>query len=296
MLHNGTATQPPHWGYCGVHPGNGWLLNSSGTTHFYHIIIPHPDTSASITAPFIQYNIALNGSEVFGTFGKGYTIYKRALRPTPVGYNAPPLTPEQLHIFDVKEPFAYAVDKVINEYFPYELSAAVRQYQFYKNTQYTLQQTIRTAQQKEWKYLEKAMEVLSELENANVLGHLLAHTDQLAEALAPNLDANAQYIKAIKGFAGDITESALDPHINRYRSTVEEQGEPIPDYILDEEYAKKQRILDDRKATIRRRCEKQQTTHAAVFPVHTRKQCFRCGHYGHICAHCPRRSPPSGRK
>ena len=49
------------------------------------------------------------------------------------------------------------VDKVINEYFPYKLSAAVRQYQFYKNTQYTVQQTIRTAQQKEWKYLEKAM-------------------------------------------------------------------------------------------------------------------------------------------
>ena len=174
-----------------MHPGNGWLLNSPGTTHFYHIIIPHSDTSASITAPFIQYNIALNGSKIFGTFGKGYTIYKRALQPMPVEHNASPLTPEQLRIFDVKEPFAYAVDKVINEYFPYELSAAVRQYQFYKNTQYTLQQTIRTAQQKEWKYLEKAIEVLSKLENANVLGCLLAHTDQLAEALTPNPDANA---------------------------------------------------------------------------------------------------------
>ena len=185
---------------------------------------------------------------------------------------------------------------MINEYFPYELSAAVRQYQFYKNTQYTLQQTIRTAQQKEWKYLEKAMEVLSELENANILGRLLAHTDQLAEALAPNPDANVQYIKAIKGFAGDITESALDPRINRYCSAVEEQGEPIPDYILDKEYAKRQHILDDRKATIRRCCEKQRTTHTTVFPVHTCKQCFQCGHYGHIRAHCPRRSPPSGHK
>ena len=240
-----------------MHPGNGWLLNSPGTTHFYRIIIPHPDTSASITAPFIQYNIALNRSKVFGTFGKGYTIYKRTLWPTPVGYNAPPLTPEQLHIFDVKEPFTYAVDKVINEYFPYELSAAVHQYQFYKNTQYTLKQTIQTAQQKEWKYLEKAMEVLSELENANVLGRLLAHTDQLTEALAPNPDANAQYTKAIKGFSGDITESALDLRINRYCSTVEEQGKPIPNYILDEEYAKRQLILDDRKATIRRHHEKQ---------------------------------------
>ena len=190
----------------------------------------------------------------------------------------------------------YVVDKMINEYFPYELSAAVHLYQFYKNTQYTLQQTNWTAQQKEWKYLEKAMEVLSELENDNVLGRLLAHTDQLAEALAPNPDANAQYIKVIKGFTGDITKSALDPHVNRYHSAIEEQGEPIPNYILDEEYAKRQRILDDRKATIQRRWEKQQTTHAAVFPVHTRKQCFQCGHYGHIRAHCPRCSPLSSCK
>ena len=137
------------------------------------------------------------------------------------------------------------------------------------------------------------MGVLSELENANILGRLLAHTDQLAEALAPNPDANAQYIKVIKGFTGNITESALDQCINHYRSAIEEQGEPIPDYIIDEEYAKRQCILDDRKATIRRCCEKQCTTHTAIFPVHTRKQCFQCGHYSHIRAYCPSCSPPS---
>ena len=140
------------------------------------------------------------------------------------------------------------------------------------------------------------MGVLSELENANILGRLLAHTDQLAKALAPNPDANAQYIKVIKGFTGDITESALDLCINRYRSAIEEQGEPIHDYIIDEEYAKRQCILDDVKATIRQCCEKQRTTHTAIFPVHTRKQCFRCGHYSHIRAYCPSCSPPSGRK
>ena len=62
-----------------MHPGNGWMLNSPETTHFYCLIILRPDTSVSITTPFIQYNIALNEFKVFSTFGKGYTIYKCAL-------------------------------------------------------------------------------------------------------------------------------------------------------------------------------------------------------------------------
>ena len=140
--HNETSTEPPFWGYCDEHPGVGWVLNSPGTTHFYRFIIPHPDNGAPIVAPFLQYHIALEGSEVFGTFGQGYIVHKRALRPTPVEYDAPPLTPEQLRIFNASEPFTYAVSKVVDEYFPYDLLAAVRQYQFYKSTQYALQRTI----------------------------------------------------------------------------------------------------------------------------------------------------------
>ena len=57
--HNRMSTEPPFWGYCGEHPGVGWLLNSPRTTHFYHFIIPHPDNGAPIIAPFLQYHIAL---------------------------------------------------------------------------------------------------------------------------------------------------------------------------------------------------------------------------------------------
>ena len=77
--HNGTSTEPPFWGYCGKHPGVGWVLNSPGTTHFYRFIIPHPDNGAPIITPFLQYHIALKGSKVFGTFGQGYIVHKRAL-------------------------------------------------------------------------------------------------------------------------------------------------------------------------------------------------------------------------
>ena len=295
MPHNGTMTEPPFWGYCGEHPGAGWVLNSPRTTHFYRFIIPHPDNGTPIVSPFLQYHITLKGSEVLGTFGQGHTVHKHALQPTPVEYDAPPLTPEQLHIFDASEPFAYAVSKVVDEYFPYDLLATVRQYQFYKSTQYTLQHTIQTAHVKEMKYTEKALEVLSEMENANVLGCLLAHMDVLSMALTPKPDAHFAYIKAIRGFDGDITETVLDPCINCHRSAIKEQGKPTPDSVFDEQCAKEQRIIDEREDALE--CRKRQChAHTAVFPLHMRKQCFRCGHFGHIRIHCPRRSPPLGHK
>ena len=187
------------------------------------------------------------------------------------------------------------MSKVVDEYFPYDLLATVRQYQFYKSTQYALQRTIQTARAKELKYSEKALEVLSEMENANVLGRLLAHMDILSMALAPKPDAHFTCIKAIRNFDGDITETALDLHVNRHCSAVQEQGKPIPDSVLDEQYAKEQRIIDEREDAPERR-KRQCRTHAAVFPLHARKQCFRCGHFGHICLHCPRHTPPLGCK
>ena len=187
------------------------------------------------------------------------------------------------------------VSKVVDEYFPYDLLATVWQYQFYKSTQYALQRTIQAICVKEMKYTKKALEVLSEMENANVLGHLLTHMDILTMALAPKPNAHFTYIKAIRGFDGDITETALDPRVNRHRSTVKEQGEPIPDSVFDEQCAKEQRILDEREDTFERR-KRQHQAHAAVFPLHARKQCFRCRHYRHIRHFCPQCTPPLGHK
>ena len=89
------------------------------------------------------------------------------------------------------------MSKVVDEYFPYDFLAMVWQYQFYKSTQYSLQQTIRTAHIKEMKFTKKALKVLSEMKNANILGHLLAHMDVLSMALAHKPDAHFTYINAI---------------------------------------------------------------------------------------------------
>ena len=225
----------------------------------------------------------------------GYTVHKHALWLTPVEYDSPPLTPKQLCIFDASEPFAYTVSKVVDEYFPYDLLAVVWQYQFYKSTQYSLQQTIWTAHIKEMKFAKKALEILLEMENTNVLGCLLTHMDVLSMALTPNPDVNFAYIKVIRGFDGDIIETALDTCINHYCSAIKEQGEPISDSVFDEQCAKEQCILNKCEDTLEHR-KRQCCIHAITFPLHMHKQCFRCGHYGHIHIYCPRHSPLSGHK
>ena len=148
------------------------------------------------------------------------------------------------------------MSKVVDEYFPYDLLAAVWQYQFYKSTQYALQCTIQTTHAKELKYSMKALEILLEMENTNILGRLLAHMDVLSMALTSKPDAHFTYIKMIRGFDEDITETALDLRVNHHRFTVKEQGEPIPNSIFDEQCAKEQRILDKHKDAFE--CHKRQ--------------------------------------
>jgi len=127
----------------------------------------------------------------------------------------PPLTPEQLQLLDSQAPFTFAITKIVDTYFPPDLAAGVHQYQFYKDTQYALQASVKSLQDKEQRYLEGAMEVLSGLENANVLEHLLAHVDIIsADLLARDAQVYTHYAHLARSFQGDITQSALDVHVN----------------------------------------------------------------------------------
>ena len=175
---------PLQMSVCGTHPGQGWELNDPLSKNYYRFLIPDPSTKRLIVTPFISYNFGRHDApSISGTYGSGYPIQTRPLTPTPTDYVSPTITPEQLRLLDAKEPFADAVNHVINEYFPLNLSAAVRQYQYYRETEYAVQRTIRTLQDKEMRYVEKAVGVLSELENANVLGRLLAHSQEITDRL-----------------------------------------------------------------------------------------------------------------
>jgi len=152
---------------------------------------------------------------VSSTFGQGYKVHTHLLRLTPVDHLCPLLTPEQLQLLDSQAPFAFAITKIVDNYFPPDLAAGVRQYQFYKDTQYVLQASVKSLEDKAQHYLEGAMEVLSGLENANILGCLLAHADIIsANLLAKDAQVYTHYACLARSFQGDITQSALDVHIN----------------------------------------------------------------------------------
>jgi hypothetical protein len=126
--------------------------------------------------------------------------------------------PDQLAILDSRAPFAEAVNKIINQNFPLHISAAIKQYQHLQEEKYSTQQHIRRLQEREYKYLEKAMCVLSELENANILGRIVAHDDDILDCLAADHHAAGQFLKIARLFEGTIPQSAIDARANPFRT------------------------------------------------------------------------------
>ena len=109
-------------------------------------------------------------------------------------------------------PFAPAIDHVLDNFATFDLAAAVRQYRVYKDTQYAIQQSVKKLQEKEMRYIEKGVEVLSALENANALGRIFAHEQDITTHLLENLTPSSYivYAKIRKFFTGHLTFSASD--------------------------------------------------------------------------------------
>ena len=212
----GDDMHPPSAEVHGAHPSeSGWKLNVPNTCDYHRFLIPDPSIKRKlIVAPYVKYTMERHRPYISATFGDGYPVHSRSLIATPMDYLCPPLTAEQMQVLNRDEPFADAVNKVIDDYFPLDLAAGVMQYRYYKETQYAIQKTTHHLQDKEMKYLEKATEVLSELENANVLGRLLAHLDVLAMELDANPSANIRFSNVVNGFEGRIPYSAVNPQLN----------------------------------------------------------------------------------
>src|SRR6267154_1009300 len=225
----GDSTHPPSQWVCSEHPGMGWELNDPLTKSYYRVLIPDPTTNRLVVAPFISYSIQSTKAEVQATYGKDYPIHNRVLQPIPVDYICLPLTQEQLSIFDRDSPFTDAVNCIINEQMPLHLSAAIRRYQHYKDAQYGHQQRIHDLQDQEQRHLERAMCVLSELKNANVLGRLIAHGDEILHSLTSDQVAAGHFCCIMHHFEGTITQSVIDAAPNPLRAS----------YISSEHYRAK---------------------------------------------------------
>jgi hypothetical protein len=224
----GDDMHPPAWpSHSGKHPEHGWEVNSWGTTHYYHLLIRNPITGYYIVAPYITYLINREKPEISGTYGRGHLIMTHTLRPTRVNYICLVIMLPQLRLLDIEAPYTDAVNHVINNYFPYDLSARVWQYQFYKEKEYQVQHRIRDLQHQEMHYLEKAVGLLSELENANVLGCLLTHMEVI-HSMIRDTDPLAiiPFKHVADTFASDITQSATDTRVNVHQKTLKDHIEP----------------------------------------------------------------------
>jgi len=181
-----------------------------------------------------------------------------------------------------------------------------------------LQASTQLLENKAQHYLEGAMEVLSSLENANVLGHLLAHADIIStDLLAQDAQVYTHYACLACFFKGDITRSALDVHINIHH---QQPRPPFIPYTLRpapyhcnkipecEESCKvvscshpptSWRDMINRVIQAEANALEEEDRHAHVsncphpiIPNYLQKRCFHYGSHGHICAHCPHSKPP----
>ena len=222
----GDDMHPPQMAVCGVHPGQGWELNDPFTKNYYRFLIPDLSTKCLIVAPFITHSFTDRGVPMIsGTYGQGFPIHTRPLTPTPTDYINPIITPEQLCLLDTCEPFADAINHVVNTYFPLDLSATIRQYQYFHETEYAIQCTIHNLQDKKMCYVEKAVGVLSDLKSANVLRCLLTHSPEIEDHLfdaykhdKPLQEHNpiTPFLTLAESFKGTITQSTLNVHPNKY--------------------------------------------------------------------------------
>jgi hypothetical protein len=225
---HGDDMHPPVWpSHSGKHPGHGWEVNSWGTTHYYCLLIRNLITGYYIVALYVTYSINREKPEISGTYSRGHPIVTHALRPMRVDYICLVITLPQQRLLDMDTPYANAVNHVINNYFPYDLSAGVWQYQFYKEKEYQVQRRIRDLQQQEMHYLKKAVGLLSELENANVLGRLLAHTEIIHSTICDTDPLAILPFKCVADtFAGDIIQSATDTCVNVHCKMLKDHVKP----------------------------------------------------------------------
>ena len=166
-------------------------------------------------APWIKYNLEDEAQpKIAGTFGRNYPIIIRSLRPTPVDYLCPVLTPSQLQILEAKQPCGEVINWILVEHCPKDLLAGVLTYRHYQEAQYTTQCQINALQERHMHYLEKCMEALSSLENANILGCILAHVEDFEGYPC----AYANFFKHAAPFCGHITYSGTNTTIDCYMS------------------------------------------------------------------------------
>ena len=215
---------PPNIKLSRENPGKLWIFDTIGSPDFFCILIPDPAMLCQqILVPWIKYNLKDEAQpEIASTFSKNYPIIIQSLCPTPVDYLCPVLTPSQLQILDAKQPCGEVINWILVEHCPKDLLTGVLTYHHYQEAQYATQHQINALQECHMHYLEKCMEALSNLENANILGCILAYVEDFDSYP----QAYTNFFKHAAPFHGYITYSGTNTAIDRYMSGAIALGPP----------------------------------------------------------------------
>jgi len=290
---HGNSMHPPNIELSGENPGEPWIFNTIGSPDYFCLLIPDPAMPREqIVAPWIKYDLTIAQPEIAGTFSKNYPITLQGLRPTPVDYICPALTPSQLEVLDSKAQCGEVIDWILAEHCPKDLLAGVLTYCHYQEAQYATQCQINALQERHMYYLERRMEALSALKNANVLGRILAHM----EDFEGYPEAYATFFRAIAPFHGHITYSGTNTAIDHYMSGAIALGPPASactsmrtpvrtPNIPSIPNADQIHILHDHARNL---CMYQKKP-TPTGPCSTKsKRCHKCRQLGHIRRECPR--------
>jgi len=292
-LIHGNSMCPPNIELSGENPGEPWIFNTIGSPNYFRLLIPDPAMPCEqIVAPWIKYDLMITQPEIAGTFSKNYPITLQGLCPTPIDYICPMLTPSQLEVLDSKAQCGEVIDWILTEHCPKDLLTGVLTYHHYQEAQYATQRQINALQECHMYYLERHIEALSVLENANILGCILAHV----EDFEGYPKAYATFFHAIAPFHGHITYSGTNTAIDCYMSGVVVLSPPasactptctpvrmprIPSITNADQI----HILHDHVHDI---CKYQNRKPTPAGPRSNKnKRCHKCHQLRHICRKCP---------
>jgi hypothetical protein len=115
--------------FSGAHPGEGWEYNKITKPKYFWFLIPDPSIPHhQIVAPWIKYDLNPVRPSISSTFGKYHPVVTHPLRPLPMDYTCPPLTPDQTTVLCQDESFSDVVDYIIQEHLSFDVQAGVQQF------------------------------------------------------------------------------------------------------------------------------------------------------------------------
>ena len=173
----------------------------------------------------------------------------------------------------------------------FDVVAGVQQYRHCDNARQVISNTITALQEKYSHYLERSIEVLSDLENANILGCIMAHHDEFEG----NPKAYTTFFLKVAPFKGQVTNSGRDTSMDLYTDSLLAFGPPAAKVVRDIYTPLKTYAEAVKKTSCRAPCPAPSTfsatstlsTTSSTSSKHKYKRCHTCQKMGHIRQECP---------